>query len=68
MTQKTEVPGVYKVSEGILVNKDVDALKAYKKRKMKERRIDVMEKEVHEMKSDLQEIKDMLKGLLNGIG
>jgi wobble nucleotide-excising tRNase len=64
MEQKTEFPGMYKVSEGVLVNKDTEALKAYKKRKMKERKIDALEKDVQDMKSDLQEIKNLLERLV----
>jgi len=61
--QKTEVPGLYKVSEGVLINKDNDALKAYKKRKAKERKIEALEEDVQSMKNDLQEIKELLRGL-----
>ena len=60
---KTEVPGVYKVRDGILINTDNDALNAYKNRKRKEAAIDTMQEEINTIKSDLQEIKDLLKGL-----
>lgn len=56
--KKTEIPGIYKVSEGVLINKDNEALKAYKLRKQKEARIDKLE-------DDVSEIKAMLKELLN---
>ena len=36
--KKTEIPGVYKVAEGILVNRDTEALDKYKKRRAAKRR------------------------------
>ena len=64
MEQKTEVPGFYKAGEGIVINKDNDALLAYKKRKQKERRIEEVREEVNALKSDVSEIKEMMKQLL----
>lgn len=64
MEQKTEVPGFYKAGEGIVINKDNDALLAYKKRKQKERRIEEVREEVNALKSDISEIKEMMKQLL----
>jgi hypothetical protein len=61
---KTDIPGIYKSSAGILINKDNDALKAYKLRKQKEKRMDALEENVSEMKNDLEEIKTLLRGLL----
>ena len=61
--RKTEKPGLYKTSEGFLINKDNDALNAYKKRKRKEQALDVMQDQISELKSDLDEIKALLKGL-----
>jgi hypothetical protein len=60
---KTEVPGIFKVREGVLINTDNDSLKAYKNRKMREHRIDEMQEDIHSLKNDMQEIKDLLKGL-----
>lgn len=62
--QKTEIPGVYKVGEGILINRDKDALAAYKLRKEKERRVQVLEQNLNELKTDIEEIKVLLKGLV----
>ena len=62
--QKTEIPGIYKVGEGVLINKDKDALLAYKKRKQKEQKIDIMEKELRNLKEDMEEIKLLLRGLV----
>jgi len=63
-TGKTEVPGMYKVREGVVINRDKNALKMYKKRKAKMKRIDTLEEEIGEMKDSLNEIKEMLKGLV----
>jgi hypothetical protein len=62
--QKTEIPGLYKVSEGIIINKDNEALANYKQRKMREKRLDTMQEEVASMKNDIQEIKQLLKQLV----
>lgn len=63
MEQKTEVPGIYKVTDGILINKDTDALKLYKNKKQRERRIDEIQNDVASLKDDIQEIKQLLRGL-----
>ena len=63
MEQKTEVPGIYKVTEGILINKDTEALKLYKNKKQRERRIDEIQNDVASLKDDIQEIKQLLRGL-----
>lgn len=60
---KTEVPGIYKVREGVLINTDNKALAAYKNKKKREQNIDRMQEDMDAMKNDLQEIKDILKGL-----
>ena len=61
--KKTEKPGLYKTAQGFLINKDNDALNAYKKRKRKERALDDMQEQISDLKSDLDEIKALLKGL-----
>jgi len=63
MEQKTDVPGLYKVAEGIIINKDNNSLQAYRKRKNRERRIDEIQNDVASLKDDIQEIKHLLKGL-----
>lgn len=60
---KTEVPGIYKVREGVLINTDNNSLNAYKNRKKREKRIDEMQEDIQSLKGDLQEIKDLLRGL-----
>lgn len=63
MEQKTEVSGIYKVREGVLINKDNEALKIYKNKKARERRIDEIQSDVLSLKDDIAEIKQLLKGL-----
>lgn len=62
--QKTEIPGIVKVGEGMLINTDNDSLKAYKARKVREKKIDELDKSIECMKSELSEIKELLKGLV----
>lgn len=63
MEQKTDVPGLYKVSEGVIINKDNTALQIYKNKKQRERRIDEIQNDVASLKDDIQEIKQLLRGL-----
>ncbi|NDB60107.1 hypothetical protein EB001_16900 [bacterium] len=60
----TDVPGIFKTSEGVLINKDNDALKAYKIRKIKENKINIIESDMEQIKTDMHEIKELLRGLL----
>jgi hypothetical protein len=64
MAKKTVVPGIYKISEGILINKDNDALKAYKARKKKDRQIEEVQNEVNELRKDISDIKGLLFEIL----
>lgn len=68
MDRKTDIPGIYKSEDGILINKDSQALKAYKERKKREQRLDKIvkiENDLLSLKSDMEEIKNLLKGLLS---
>lgn len=62
--EKTEIPGLVRASKGVLINKDNEALVAYKKRKRKERQVDEMQADIDTLKSDIQEIKELLKKAL----
>ena len=65
MLRKTEVAGLYKdTNSGAVINKDNTALRAYKARKNKERRIDEISVDVDNMKHDINEIKQLLKALV----
>ena len=61
---KTDVPGIYRSPEGFLINKDNNALTAYKARKMRENELDKMKEEISSVKDDISEIKEMLKKVL----
>lgn len=63
MEMKTDVPGIYKTSDGALINKDNTALAAYKARKEKEKRLDKLENDLSGLKNDMDEIKTLLRGL-----
>jgi hypothetical protein len=64
---KTEVPGVYKKSEGVLVNADNEALMKYRKKRelriSNENRINSMEDKVDRLSNDMEEIKSLLRKL-----
>jgi hypothetical protein len=64
METKTAVPGIYKVTEGILINKDNEALEAYKKRKGRDKKLDALEEEILTIRDDMAEIKLLLRGLV----
>jgi len=65
MQQKTDVPGIFKdTTNGALINRDNKALQAYKLRKKKEMKIDQIEVEITGLKNDMQEIKELLRGLV----
>jgi hypothetical protein len=65
--QKTKYEGIYKVREGVLLNTDSEALRNYKLRKEKTRKVDELEKDVKSMKDDITQIKELLiKALGNG--
>jgi len=61
---KTEIQGIYKASEGVLINKDNAGLQNYKLRKAKENKINEFEKKIEDLQSDMSEIKILLKGLV----
>jgi hypothetical protein len=60
----TDVPGIFKTSEGVLINKDNDAFKAYKIRRSKEAKFNIIESDMEQIKTDMHEIKELLRGLL----
>lgn len=62
---KTDVKGIYKESEGILLNKDNTALQQYKANRAHNSKLNNLEREVSDLKSDISEIKELLKKVLN---
>lgn len=60
IVEKTKYEGIYKQKEGVLLNMDNEALKAYKTRKERDRKSVSMEKDIESLKIGMQEIKEML--------
>ena len=61
---KTDLPGGYRTPEGFLINKDNKSLEAYRARRQRDKEMDTLKDDVSSLKNDLQEIKDLLKGLV----
>jgi hypothetical protein len=61
---KTDFPGMYRTPEGFLINKDNAALAAYKARRIKDKELDKLKDDVASLKDDMQEIKELLRGLV----
>jgi len=68
MENKTEVPGIYKVTEGILINKDNEALHQYKLKKARMReqdnKINTLESKVDGLSQSMSDIKTLLETML----
>lgn len=63
--QKTKYEGIYKQRDGVLLNMDTEALKAYKAKKENDRRTISTEKKVEMLENDIREIKEMLMKALS---
>jgi hypothetical protein len=61
--QKTDIPGIYKERDGILINRDEEGLIAYKKRKQQSNKIVFLENEINILKNDIKEMKEMIRSL-----
>lgn len=61
---KTDVHGFYKTTVGSVICKDNESLDAYKKRKINISRLNKLETDVTSLKSDISEIKELLKGMV----
>lgn len=67
--QKTERQGIHRIGDrGILINKDNDSLRAYRKRKTREFKNITIEGEIKNLKEEISEIKNLLKGLVEANG
>lgn len=66
MTQvKTEIEGIYRdVNNGALLNKDNDALVAYKKMKQKNSELEQMKTKVNTLDEEIKDVKNLLKQIL----
>lgn len=56
----TERAGIFKVGEGVLINKDAQSLNSYKMRKRKMQEIDTIKCKIDELSNDMKYIKEML--------
>jgi hypothetical protein len=61
---KTDRPGFYKTPAGAVINKDMDALQAYKQQKAKSLQLNTMKTDIDQLKNDMAEIKELLRGLV----
>jgi hypothetical protein len=61
---KTDVDGYYKTPAGAVICKDDESLNAYKKRKAKDAQLNSMKDDIDQLKNDMTEIKELLKGLV----
>ena len=61
---KTDAHGYYKTPSGAVVSKDTESLQAYKKNKAKNLQLNSMKKDIDQLKDDITEIKELLKGLV----
>lgn len=61
---KTDAHGYYKTPSGAVVSKDNESLLAYKKTKAKNIQLNNMKQDIDQLKSDITEIKELLKGLV----
>lgn len=61
---KSDVHGYYKTPSGAVVTKDNESLNAYKMRKAKNAELNTMKNDVEQLKNDMAEIKELLKGLV----
>lgn len=60
---KTDMHGFFKTPTGAVVSKDDESLQAYKKNKAKQIQLNTMKNDIDQLKADLSEIKELLKGL-----
>lgn len=61
---KTDAHGYYKTPAGAVISKDDEALQAYKMKKAKNIQLNNMKQDIDQLKSDITEIKELLKGLV----
>lgn len=62
---RTEVPGIRKEKDGILINTDNNGLMAYKKKKIQTLKMSQIENQLSELKNDMFDIKNLLSELMS---
>lgn len=65
MAARTEVAGIYKEKEGVLLNKDTEALRFYKRQKANTKKLNEVINDVSNIKEDMIELKNMFKEFLS---
>lgn len=65
MAARTEVAGIYKEKEGILLNKDTEALRSYKRQKANNKKLNEVINEVSDIRDDILELKNMFREFLS---
>lgn len=61
---KTDAHGYYKTPSGAVISKDDESLNAYRMQKAKNAQLNKMKNDIDSLKSDISEIKELLKGLV----
>lgn len=68
MELPTETPGIFRDSNGALINKDNASLVSYKKKKENNKKINKLEYDMANIQNDISQIKNMLLKLTENIG
>jgi len=64
-----DVPGLVRdMSNQAVLNTDISALEAYKRKRNKQQEIDEVISDINNMKSDIDQIKSLMQRLLEKIG
>jgi len=69
MYEKTDKTGLYRdMSTGAIVNQDVTALEAYRRKKQQAREVQTIQERQDRIETELHEIKDLLRNALTCVG
>jgi len=69
VTKVKDAPGLVRdMSNQAVLNTDISALEAYKRKRNKQQEIDEVISDINNMKSDIDQIKSLMQRLLDKIG
>jgi hypothetical protein len=69
VTKVKDAPGLVRdMSNQAVLNTDISALEAYKRKRNKQQEIDEVISDINNMKSDIDQIKSLMQRLLEKIG
>lgn len=69
ITKVKDAPGLVRdMSNQAVLNTDISALEAYKRKRNKQQEIDEVISDINNMKSDIDQIKSLMQRLLEKIG